>query len=361
MTLRRALVTAAATAAMAPIALLSAPAAFADEPTAPAATTATSTTDPAAAAQGTDPETTESGPGADKAPAADPNADTDPAGDPNAENGSDPADPAGPADDTKTPPAKDTDDPEKTGDEKPGGGEPTEEECTAIEDSPGTLAELRGLPSKVVAGSGWHHFTFRVSNKTSEEFDAAFVRLYAFAFAYDEDTTEITKYVHVQYSGMDGWHDVDTAIDTESDEPFANVGRIAPGDHADLPLRLSVDRKAPTGIGGSVAFATSVDPDGVCGESVPEDQEYRFEIVAAPKKPGTVPAAVTSPKPVVTSTPTPSNTPAPQASSAPYSGTLAATGSGPALPALGTVGGIAVLAGAGVIYSVRRRKAGNEA
>lgn len=362
MKLRRALVTAAATAAVAPLALLSAPAAFAEEGPRPAATTATGTPDPASAAEGTDPENTTSEPGADKDPATDgdPDTDKDPAvgGDPNTETETEP----GPADeDTKTPPAKDPEGPGRPGDEKPGDGEPTEEECTAIEKSPGTLAELRDLPSKVVAGSGWHTFAFRVSNKTSEEFDAAFVRLYAFAYAYDKDTTEITKYVHVQYSDMDGWHDVDTAIDSDDHRPFANLGRIAPGDHADLPLRLGVDPGAPTGIGGSVAFATSVDPDGVCGESVPEDQEYRFEIVAAPKKPGTVPAAVTSPKPVVTSTPTPSNTPAPQASSTPYAGTLAATGSGSALPMLGTVGGIAVLAGAGVVHSVRRRKAGNEA
>ncbi|MEU6390781.1 LPXTG cell wall anchor domain-containing protein [Streptomyces sp. NPDC046939] len=361
MKLRRALVTAAATAAVAPLALLSAPAAFAEEAPQPAATTATGTPDPAAAAQGTDPGTT--APGADKDPAAatgkDP--DTAPPADPNANTNGKPA-PADPDGGPKTPPAPVPDDPEKTGDPKPGADEePGRDDCTAVEDSPGTLAELRGLPSKVVAGSGWHDFTFRVSNKTSEEFEATFVQLYAFAYAYDEDTTEITKYVRVQYSDMDGWHDVDTAIGEDNLDPFTDLGRIAPGDHADLPLRLSVDRGAPTGIGGSVAFATSVNADGVCGDSVPEDQEYRFEIVAAPKKPRPVPAAVTSPKPVATSTPTPSHTPAPQASSTPYTGELAATGSSSALPALGTAGGFAVLAGAGVVYAVRRRKVGDEA
>ncbi|MFI7383109.1 hypothetical protein [Streptomyces sp. NPDC049813] len=370
MKLRRALVTAAATAALAPIALLSAPAAFAVETPAssasaesdPAATDSASpatpeegtaeTGDPAGDGEGTDPQAPDTGdtdPG-DTDPGDTAPGDTDP-GAPDTETPG--------TDDTATPPG-DTDPGDDEGGkdetEQPGdepGDEAGDEECADYDDSPGTLAELRGLPSKIVAGSGWHGFTFRVSNKTETAFESVTADLYAFAYAYDADTTEITKYLRVQYSDASGWHDLDTGVYARDALSFGDAGAIAPGKHADIALRIKVDAKAPTGIGGSVAFATSVNTDGLCGFSVPEDEEYRFEILAADAKPGTVAPA--------TSAPRPGNTPAPQSSSTPLAGTLAETGSSSMLPTVGVVGGLAVLAGAGVVYSVRRRAAGDEA
>ncbi|MET9496333.1 LPXTG cell wall anchor domain-containing protein [Streptomyces sp. NPDC006552] len=352
MKLRRALVTVAATAALAPAALLCAPAAFADGTPAAASATgdpsAGTSTEPGDGAAGTEPpatgdDTTTPAP-ADTTPGT---ADTTPAPDP---------------DETTTPPASPdpsvtdgTDETEPPGDET--GGEPGDEtggdECTAYEDSPGTLAELRGLPSQIVAGSGWHGFTFRVSNKTDEAFTSVTADLYAFAYAYDEDITEITKYLHVQYSDRSGWHDLDTDVSAQDALAFGDAGAIAPGHHADVRLRIKVDAQAPTGTGGSVAFAASVNTDGVCGYNVPGDKEYRFEILAADAKPGKVPPA--------TSAPRPANTPAPQASSTPLAGTLAETGSSSMLPAAGVAGALAVLAGAGVVYSVRRREADDRA
>ncbi|MFJ9035437.1 LPXTG cell wall anchor domain-containing protein [Streptomyces sp. NPDC102406] len=349
MKLRRALVTAAATAAIAPIALLSAPAAFAD--VTPGATVAATEPDPSASQTGSaepEPGATETGdpePGATET--SDPGTSTpDPTGtatDPE-ETETPPAESPEPTD-TATPPSS----PDPTESEEPG----DEEECTDYEDSPGTLAELRGLPSKIVAGDGWHGFSFRVTNKTDVAFESVSADLYAFAYAYDANTTEITKYLHVQYSDASGWHDLDTGLYADNTLSFGAAGALAPGEHADLKLRIQVGAKAPTGIGGSVAFATSVNTDGVCGFNVPEDQEYRFEILAAGSEPGKVPPA--------TSAPRPSNTPAPQSSSTPLAGSLAETGSSSMLPTLGLVGGVAVVAGAGVVYSVRRRKVSNEA
>ncbi|MEV1020935.1 peptidase [Streptomyces sp. NPDC050264] len=339
MKLRRALVTAAATAAMAPIALLSAPAAFATgTPTAPGTvestettttapettageTPGTSTPDPSATETAEETETPAAGTGETTSPAV-----------------SDTTTPA------TTPDPSETDDDGDTGDD---------DECTGYEDSPGTLAELRDLPSEIVAGSGWHGFTFRVSNKTDADFETVSTQLYAFSYAYDEDTTETSKYLHVQFSDKSGWHDIDTAIDVANDEPFTELGPLARGKHTDVKLRIKVDAKAPAGLGGGVAFATSVDAEGVCGYSVPEDQEYRFEVLPAGTKPGSVPPATSAPKPT--------NTPAPQSSSTPLAGSLAETGSSSALPTVGLIGGVAVVAGAGVVYSVRRRKVGNEA
>ncbi|MYW68358.1 peptidase [Streptomyces sp. SID8379] len=333
MKLRRALVTAAATAAIAPIALLSAPAAFADP--APGATAETTATTPAP--QETETQT----PPAEETPAEETPAETPQTDNPG--TGDTPPGEVAPV----TPPEK-TDEPTDGPTD-----EPTDEadECSKYEDSPGTLAELRGLPSKIVAGSGWHGFTFRVSNYTGENFESVSAGLYAFAFQYNEDATEISRYLHVQWSDGSVWQNIDTEIDADD---FADLGSLAPKKHADLKLRIKVDAKAPSGLGGSMAFATSVNADGVCGFSVPEDQEYRFEILAAGNAtPSTVPPA--------TSTPEPSNTPAPQSSSTPLAGSLAATGSSSMLPTVGVIGGLAVVAGAGVVYSVRRRKVSNEA
>ncbi|MFJ8821759.1 peptidase [Streptomyces sp. NPDC102467] len=337
MKLRRALVTAAATAAIAPIALLSAPAAFADP--VPSASETTATTEPSSstsesatetpATNTPDPTDTES---TGQTPPAPTDETTSPA----------------PSDTTTAPTDSASPDPSESEDE-----DESDDECTAYEDSPGTLAELRDLPSEIVAGSGWHGFTFRVSNKTDADFESVSAQLYAFSYAYDEDTTETSKYLHVQFSDKSGWHDIDTAIDVENDEPFTELGPLARGKHTDVKLRIKVDAKAPAGLGGGVAFATSVDGEGVCGYSVPEDQEYRFEVLPAGTKPGTVPPATSAPKP--------SNTPAPQSSSTPLAGSLAETGSSSMLPTLGTIGGVAVVAGAGVVYSVRRRKVGSEA
>ncbi|WP_338697177.1 hypothetical protein V2W30_15890 [Streptomyces sp. Q6] len=338
MKLRRALVTAAATAAIAPIALLSAPSAFADET--PAAggtetrTTAPEVTPPASTTPAGTTETTPPATAGETTPAT--GGTTTPA---------EVAPTTKPA--ATSPSATDTTI-----------ASPTEDECTDYEDSPGTLAELRGLPSKIVAGSGWHGFTFRVSNYTGEDFESVSAQLYAFAYAYDKNTTEISKYLHVQwFEDGAGWHDLDTDIESSDDVSFPASGALAAGAHADIKLRIQVDAKAPNGLGGSVAFATSVNAEGVCGFSVPEDQEYRFEILAAGTKPGKVPPATSEPSP----SPSASNTPAPQSSSTPLAGSLASTGSNSMLPTVGLVGGVAVVAGAGVVYSVRRRKVSSEA
>ncbi|MYT68579.1 MULTISPECIES: LPXTG cell wall anchor domain-containing protein [unclassified Streptomyces] len=329
MKLRRALVTAAATAAIAPIALLSAPGAFADG--VPGTTTETTATTP-------DPSATESA-SAEETPPSD--AGTTPA-----------AEETTPTADDRTPaqiaPAKT---PRST---PPETTDPVDE-CTEFEDDPGTLAELRGLPSKIVAGSGWHDFTYRVSNYTGKAFVSWSADLIAFSYAYDgEDATETTRYLHVQWFDGSAWHKADSGLGS-THESFGNGGPLAPGAHADVKLRIAVDAKAPAGLGASFAFATSVDADGVCSDSVPEDQEYNFEILPATAQPGKVPPATAQPKP------RPSNTPAPQSSSTPLAGSLASTGSSSMLPTVGIVGGVAVLAGAGVVYAVRRRKVSDDA
>ncbi|MFJ6214186.1 peptidase [Streptomyces sp. NPDC092296] len=330
MKLRRTLVTAAATAAIAPIALLSASSAFAvDAPGAGA--TASS---PASEQTESTPSTEEAAQGAeDTTPVTE---DTTPAE-------------VAP---TTTPPAKAEDEPTEPGKET---GKPGDDGCTDHVGSPGTLADLRDLPSKIVAGSGWHGFTFRISNYTGTAFTSYSADMNAFSYA-DGTNADTSQYLHVQWYDGAAWKDLDTRVKSKHEE-FGNGGSLAPRAHADIKLRIKVDAQAPAGLGGSMAFAASVDTDGICGSSVPEDQEYSFQILPAATKPGKVPPTTAQPKP----TAQPSNTPAPQPSSTPPTGSLADTGSSSALPIVGVVGGVAALAGAGVVYSVRRRNLSDQA
>ncbi|MFF3491030.1 hypothetical protein ACFYWS_06730 [Streptomyces sp. NPDC002795] len=319
MNLRRALVSAAATAALAPIALLSAPAAFADGPPSDT-TTSTGTAAPSPSASASASPT------------------------------------ASPSPSTSTPTAPKAKEAKEAGDKK---AEPSDE-CTAAENSPGTLAELRGLPSKIVAGSGWHGFTFRVTNMTDQDFASARAQVYAFSFAY-EDESDTSRYLRLQWFDGTAWRDLDN--NREHDASFPASGPLARGAHSDVQLRISVDAKTPAGAGAGLALAVSVDPEGVCGNSVPEDAYWDFDILAA----GTSTGHTSTPKPSATATATPSasasasNAPSPQASRTPVDGSLASTGAGSALPVFGTAAGLAVVAGGGVMYAVRRRKVSNEA
>ncbi|MFD7292807.1 peptidase [Streptomyces sp. NPDC059897] len=333
MKLRRALAAAAATAALAPLALLSAPAAFADgAPT--DTTTATGTASPS--------------PSVSASPSTSPS--------PSAS-----ATTASPGPTTSSPEAPR---PKKADDARTGKTEPSDE-CTAGEDSPGTLAELRGLPSKIVAGSGWHGFTFRVTNMTDQDFASARAQVYAFSFAY-EDESDTSRYLRLQWFDGTAWRDLDN--DVEHDASFPASGPLARGAHSDVRLRISVDAKTPAGAGAGLALAVSVDPEGVCGFSVPEDAYWDFDILAAGASPGQVPPAgghtgspTGSPKPSATASASASSKPSPQASSTPVGGSLASTGAGSTLPVFGAAAGIAVVAGGGVLYAVRRRKVSNEA
>lgn len=332
MKLRRALVTAAATAAIAPIALLSAPGAFAtDEPSAP--------------------ETTASSPAASESTASETPDDTASPSASVSESASDTASPSASESATDTASPSSSSSATTTPSDSASPSDPSDE-CSAIDDDPDTVTELRGLPSKIVAGSGWHGFTYRVTNDSDRTFETVEASLWVFAYADDDDLTETTKYVHVQWSDGTTWHDVDA--NTEEYLPFASTGKVEPGEHTDAKLRIKVDAKAPAGAGAALAVGLSVDDEGNCGWS-DDSKFYDFEILAAGTKPGTVPPAEGKP-----GKPKP-NTPAPQSSSTPLDGSLAHTGSSSMVPTIGLVGGVAVVAGAGVMYSVRRRKASHEA
>jgi LPXTG-motif cell wall-anchored protein len=209
---------------------------------------------------------------------------------------------------------------------------------------------ISGLPGKIAAGSGWHKFSLNVLNDS----DSTLNDLDFFAGASPDKNGEelfTSKQVRLQ-----AW-DPDSKVWTDLNEGGFAVGYVGytdelkPGYQVDIPLRLNVSKSAPVGAGFSLGATIYGDDDAECTGF--GDVSYQFQIVSAgtdtdgtkPQEGGKAP--VTDEKPS-------GNTPE-------VTGSLAETGSSSALPMISLVGGAAVVAGAGAIFVVRRRKAGAEA
>ncbi|MFD1273814.1 LPXTG cell wall anchor domain-containing protein [Streptomyces kaempferi] len=161
-----------------------------------------------------------------------------------------------------------------------------------------------------------------------------------------------TKKVQLQAYNEDtkAWEDVDS-------EGYA-VGYVGytdelkPDFEVDIPLRINVKSSAPVGAGFSLGASIYGDTDGQCTGF--GDVAYKFQIVSSgtdtdgtkPQEGGKVPV---------------SDKLADKGNTPEVNGSLASTGSSSALPTIALVGGIAVVAGAGAVFTVRRRKSGGAA
>ncbi|CAL9505228.1 hypothetical protein SUDANB58_03537 [Streptomyces sp. enrichment culture] len=339
MKLRRALAAAAATAVIAPVALLAAPAAYATDDT-PSASPSTSTSESSTPTGGTSTSPAPSESASEGTPAPS-DTSTSPAPSGSASEGT-PA-PSGSA--TETTPAPSTSAPEET--------ETPEPEPSICEDSKVDV-DMTGLPGKIAAGSGWHKFSLNVFNNSDSDLED--LDYFAGASA-DGFGDELFSSKQVQLQAWDPeaeiWQDLN-----EGGEAVGYVGytpTLEAGYEVEIPMRLNVTSKAPVGAGFTLGATIYGDTDGRCTGF--GDVSYRFQIVAAgTNTEGTKPteggkAPIAENKPAGTTT-----TNAPK-----VTGTLAETGSSSALPVIGLVGGIAVVAGAGAVFVVRRRKAGAEA
>ncbi|MFG2558217.1 LAETG motif-containing sortase-dependent surface protein [Streptomyces sp. NPDC048496] len=336
MKLRRAMAVAAATAVIAPAAILAAPVAFADD---------TVTT-----VESTNPEPTES-------------AETTPSGTPSdevtttapAENTSSPAEETGktaeetdkPAAKTSGTPSADTGatpsgTPSSTPSESEDPQEPTECEKSDLDIS------INGLPGKIARGSGWHKFKMNVYNSsktTVREID------YFAGAASDKDGNDLFKSKQVSLQALDPdtntWEDL-----SEDGRAVGYVGQsdeIRAGYEVDIPLRINVKSTAPVGAGFTLGAGLYVGDKDCMGVS---DVAYKFQIVksggsgSTPQTGGTAPVPAAKPS---------SNT------KGQVSGTLAETGSSSAVPMFALAGGAAVVLGAGAMFVVRRRRNGDAA
>lgn len=325
MKLRRAMATAAATAVIAPLALLSvAPAAFAEENPTPSASVSESSSSESAS-----PSSSEAAPEPSDSASASSSASSSTSA--SAPAPSDSASASAPAPSSSEPEESESPDPE-----------PSECEDSKVQVS------INGLPGKIAAGSGWHKFSLDVLNNS----DSTLTDLGFFAGASSDKAGEDlfrSKKVQLQaYNPADKtWENVD-----EEGYAVGFVGytdELKPDYEVDVPLRINVKSSAPVGSGFSLGASIYGDADAECtgfGEVA-----YKFQIVAAgtdtdgtkPQEGGKVPV---------------SDKPADKSNTPEVDGSLAETGSSSALPMIGLAGGIAVVAGAGALVVVRRRKSG---
>jgi LPXTG-motif cell wall-anchored protein len=349
MKLRRAFAAAAATAVIAPLALLSAPAAFASDetPTVAESTPAAQDSTPAAddttpAAEDTTPAADDTTPAADDTtPAAD---DTTPAADettPGSDESSASASASSSSSATASPSPS-----ESTGD---GGDICVDEDGNDLtEVSDDLSSSLSGLPDTIVAGSGWTNFRFNVSNHGDDKIKdiAPLIGVAAIGWEDEKDYSgQISVQVLDKASGT--WREVAGAAgEGGTFTPFSLGG----GQSTSYQLRLKVSGKVPDSIGVTGGFAQYSDDEGCWVANDPSGWIYFFDILAAGSDagdPGDAKPQTGGSKPIE------------DAKSVEATGSLAETGSSSALPTIGLVGGIAVVAGAGAVFVVRRRKSGD--
>ncbi|MGW0612992.1 LAETG motif-containing sortase-dependent surface protein [Streptomyces sp. NPDC002788] len=335
MKLRRAMAAAAATAVIAPVALLAAPAAYATPETSPGPSTSVSEsapeTSPSPSASESTPETTPAPSESVSASAPEATATTSASAStsasPSASASAKPSEPAG-GDDEELP------------------------DCKEASISVG----LSGFPEKIVAGSGWKTFKFNVKNTGKTDIESLQVMATALS-ASDLDSEEnqlFDKYAHFEYRNPSTGKWTNDFADTGINNGFFfGEFPLDAGQKVTIDLRVKIDAGAPVGDSLAIAAGGYDTSDGDCFEN---GDVYPFQIL----KPGSNPGGVDDAKP---SGQKPPKDLKPQGEAKPIEveGNLAETGSSSALPMISLVGGAAVVAGAGAIFVVRRRKAGVEA
>ncbi|MET9799373.1 LPXTG cell wall anchor domain-containing protein [Streptomyces sp. NPDC006368] len=366
MNLRRAMAVAAATAVIAPAAFLAAPAAYATEDNTTGTTSSgttgdqnTTTPDTDAGADTADDTTTPDTTTPDTADDTKPGADTKPADD-TVKPGTD----TKPAEDTAKEgdkPAKDTakegDKPAKAEDQEPAEGEGAEE-CPTNEDGIDLDNKLelglKGLPGKITAGSGWHEFTLRATNSSDKALGT--VQWALFVDNYSESDKEkdwLSEYAKIQFKNEHGkWESMADLVGNGAYFGETNLGAKA---YVDLELRLNITAKAPAGEGYALGLGAYLDADKNCYHAAYSD--WTFEVLKAGsgnEEPGEA-------KPGKGEKPDSNDggtKPQGEAKPIPVTGNLAETGSSSMLPTIGIAGGIAIVAGAGVVFALKRRNSG---
>lgn len=335
MKLRRAMALAAATAVIAPATFLAAPAAFATESPTPTPTAS----EPAAPSTSQSP----SAPETPSSPAATSSTETSTSSSP----ATTPSAPASSSSSPATTPSAPASEP----------GE--DEEDPDFECEKGSVkVSLGGFPNKIVAGSGWKKFTFNVKNTGKTDIESLLVfsaATYAKGLENPDDKL-VAKYAHFEYKDPESG----TWVNDFADAPFNNgffFGEfpLDAGKKVTIDLRVKIDKGAPAGDGLAIAagsYDNGADDDTfTCYDN---GDIYPFTIVKAGSNPGDVEDSEPNGE-------KPGNDVKPQgdAKAIPVSGNLAETGSSSILPTVGIAGGIAVVAGAGVVFAMKRRRSGD--
>ncbi|OQR61001.1 hypothetical protein B6E66_26895 [Streptomyces maremycinicus] len=343
MKLRRTLVTMAATAVIAPLALLSAPAAFAEESGSPSASTSASD-DTSASPSGS----SGSSASASSSDTSSPSASESQTGSASSSSSSTSSPSAsGSGKTTASPSASESED-----------GFDPDTDCESFDLDEDLTAEVKGLPSKIVAGSGWHDFTYEVGNNSDVDFQHVYIAMFLdYADETDAWLSEGLAVIQVKEDGkwtdayQDSYEDEDGTTVNITGSFLAQLDELEAGSSASLDLRVQVAASAPAGSSLAMSDALYVGDKSDCHFN---GDYYDVEILGA----GSDTDGVDDAKP---NGDKPTDGTKAQGGAKPISGSLAETGSNSALPMIGLVGGVAVVAGAGAVFAVRRRKVGTHA
>jgi LPXTG-motif cell wall-anchored protein len=353
MKLRHAIAVAVATAAIAPAALLAAPAAFASDGLAPrqsapagdegssptASTSVTSSTSGTSAKSALPKDDSTGDTSTGYAPAKGTSGDEASANDTSAKDKT-------PGKKPSTPSGKDTSGSTSTPPTGPSPGDEMPKEC----DKSQLDLTIKGLPGEIAAGSGWHTFTLNVSNSS----DAVAKGITFFAGASSDkngDNLFASKKVALQALNpqTNVWDDI-----SEGGKAVGYVGeteQLKPDYELDIALRINVKPTAPVGAGFTLGAGVYLGADDCVGA---DDVAYKFRIVAAGTDTSGTKPQEGGRTPVPTKKPDASTT-------VPVEGSLAETGSSSMTRTIGIAGGAAIVLGGGALFVVRRRKAGTVA
>lgn len=336
MKLRRAMAAAAATAVIAPLALLSAPAAFAEDSASPTPSDSASESVSATPSDSVSPTPSDSD-SASPSGSTLPSDSTSPSASDSASTSATPSTSAEPS------------------------GEPTDPDVPFCEDldedfsDAKVSADIKGLPGKIVAGDGFHGFKLTVTNDSKTTVDG--VAFYAEVENFEIDESKfLSPYVDLEFKNPEtgSWDRIGN--DEWAGDYFFYVNELKSGKSKSVDLRVSISAKAPAG--DAYSFGSGAYLDNVKGQDCIAEgwAEYDFQVLKAGSTnpdPGTATpgdggkdTSVKKPQGEVSDLPT---------------GNLAETGSSSALPVIGLVGGAAVVAGAAAVVMVRRRKSGASA
>jgi LPXTG-motif cell wall-anchored protein len=349
MNLRRTMATVAATAVIAPLALLSAPAAFAQDgdtssPSATSSETSTSSAS-ASASDGQGASGTSDASSASSSPSDGQKASGSASGSP---SGSSSPSSSGSGTSTASPSATES-----------GDAFDPYQDCDSFDLDEDLSAQIKGLPSKIVAGSGWHDFTFVVDNDSDRDLKNVYID--AFLEYGDDDTdaflSEGLAVIQVKEDGkwtnsfQDSFEDEHGKTVNVTGSFVGLLDTLEKHSSTSLDLRVKVKASAPAGSALALSEAVYAGKGSACYGA---GDFYDVRILAAGSHAdGSGDAKPNGDKPT--------SGVKPQGSAKPISGSLAETGSDSTLPVIGLVGGVAVLAGAGAVFAARRRKAGTHA
>ncbi|WP_161033232.1 hypothetical protein [Streptomyces sp. YIM 132580] len=248
-----------------------------------------------------------------------------------------------------------------------------EEICFVHPDRDAVRTTLHGLPDEIVAGSGWHNFTFRVANTSDRSMKSVI------AYVMKDIYTPSEDFKNLEYLLTLEWYDQDTGTWEVAEPGYGHtfdLPALEPGEHIDFTLRIKVHARPSSGVGAVIVAAEYRDENGLCGRTGGDDDTgstvYDFAIVDENSQPPATNPPAKGKEPA-TASPSPAQrdirkdtgiearaagqsgkteTPHSQAVS---SGSLAQTGGGAAKWVLGA-GCISIALGSGIAFAAKRRR-----